>query len=87
LNIHIALLVHSIFVLRDGESFSLISIKSSVYELSSFDLLLLKYVVGYSDLIFVPLIIILMDPDVRGGVGEVCRNRRAARELAESSIF
>ena len=47
--------------------------KFSVYKLTSFDLLLLKYVVGYSDLIFVPLIIILMDPDVRGGVGEVCR--------------
>ena len=52
---------------------SLTSLNFSVYKLTSFDLLLLKYVVGYSDLIFVPLIIILMDPDVRGGVGEVCR--------------
>ena len=51
----------------------LTSLNFSVYKLTSFDLLLLKYVVGYSDLIFVPLIIILMDPDVRGGVGEVCR--------------
>ena len=45
----------------------------SLYHLNGFELLLLKYVLGYSDLIFVPLLIIMMDPDVRGGVGEVCR--------------
>ena len=45
----------------------------SLYHLNGFELLLLKYVLGYSDLIFVPLLIILMDPDVRGGVAEVCR--------------
>ena len=45
----------------------------SLYHLNGFELLMLKYVLGYSDLIFVPLLIILMDPDVRGGVCEVCR--------------
>ena len=75
----------------------------SLYHLNGFELLMLKYVLGYSDLIFVPLLIIVMDPDVRGGVCEVCRwlgiirgrtcyrlyfrNKRAAREPAESSIF
>lgn len=48
---------------------------------------MLKYVLGYSDLIFVPLAIILLEPEVRGGVMEVFRNKRAARERAESSIF
>ena len=45
----------------------------SLYHLNGFELLMLKYVLGYSDLIFVPLLIIVMDPDVRGGVCEVCR--------------
>ena len=44
-----------------------------------------KYVLGYSDLIFVPLVIIMMDPEVRAGVGEVYRNNRAATEQTESS--
>ena len=59
----------------------------SIYQLRPFHLLLLKYVVGYADLIFVPLVIIMLDPDVRGGIGEVYRSKRVRREQAESSIF
>ena len=59
----------------------------AMYKLKVFHLLLLKYVVGYADLIFVPIVIIMLDPDVRGGVGEVYRSKRARREQAESSIF
>ena len=61
--------------------------RDSFYQISNFQLLMCKYVLGYSDLIFVPLMIILLDPEVRLGVGEVYRNKRAAREQAESSIF
>lgn len=57
------------------------------YKQKAFHLLVLKYVVGYADLIFVPLVIIFMDPDVRGGIGEVYRSKRVRREQAESSIF
>ena len=53
----------------------------------AFHLLVLKYVVGYADLIFVPLVIIFLDPDIRGGIGEVYRSKRMRREQAESSIF
>ena len=59
----------------------------SIYQLTNLQLLLCKYVLGYSDLIFVPLVIILLEPEVRGGVVEVFRNKRAARERADSSIF
>ena len=59
----------------------------SIYRLRPFYLLLLKYVVGYADLIFVPLVIIFLDPDVRGGIGEVYRSKKVQREQAESSIF
>ena len=74
----------------------------SLGELSSFQLLLLKYVVGYSDLVLVPLVVILLDPHVRQGVSEVCRwesdeliyilsvdfrKKHMDRERAESSIF
>ena len=59
----------------------------SLYELSGFWLLVLKYVLGYSDLVLVPLLLLLLDPELRAGVPEVCRTQRAAREPAESSVF
>ena len=58
----------------------------SLYELSGFWLLVVKYVLGYSDLVLVPLLL-LLDPELRAGVPEVCRTQRAAREPAESSVF
>ena len=56
-------------------------------QIEVFHLLLLKYVLGYADLVFVPLVIIILDPNVRGGVGEVYRSKRVVREQAESSVF
>ena len=59
----------------------------SAYELTGFWVLVVKYVLGYSDLVFVPLLLLILDPQLRAGVPEVCRTQRAAREPAESSVF
>ena len=52
-----------------------------------FHLLLLKYGLGYADLVLVPLVIMTLDLDVRAGVADVYRSKRARREQADSSIF
>ena len=59
----------------------------SAYDVTGFWVLVVKYVLGYSDLVFVPLLLLLLDPEVRAGVPEVCRTQRAVREMAESSVF
>ena len=60
----------------------------SAYDVTGFWVLVVKYVLGYSDLVFVPLLLLLLlDPELRAGVPEVCRTQRAAREPAESSVF
>ena len=64
-----------------------ISNMCSAYDVTGFWVLVVKYVLGYSDLVFVPLLLLLLDPELRAGVPEVCRTQRAAREHAESSVF
>ena len=48
----------------------------NIYNFSIFEMLLLKYVVGYADLIYVPIVIIIMDKDIREGVVEIYRQKR-----------
>ena len=51
------------------------SVFLSVYNLNIFPVLILKYVVGYADLLYVPLLLMLLDRNVREGMGEVYRSR------------
>ena len=58
-----------------------------IYNFSIFHILMFKYVLGYADLIFVPIIIILIDKDVREGVAEVYRSKQMKKSETDISVF
>ena len=59
----------------------------NIYNFNIFHILIFKYVLGYADLIFVPIIIIIMDPNVRGGVAEVYKTKQMSKSETDISVF
>ena len=58
----------------------------NVYNFKIFYVLVLKYVVGYADLLYVPLLLMFLDRNVREGVGEVYRSRTNQTRSSHSDI-
>ena len=59
----------------------------NIYNFNIFHILIFKYVLGYADLIFVPIIIIIMDPNVREGVAEVYKSKQMSKSETDISVF
>ena len=59
----------------------------NIYNFNIFHILVFKYVLGYADLIFVPVIIIIMDQDVREGVSEIYKSKRMKKSETDISVF
>ena len=62
------------------------SVMLNVYKFKIFHVLVLKYVVGYADLLYVPLLLMFLDRNVREGVGEVYRSRSNQTRSSQSDI-